>query len=226
MSSNSGFSTIHIGQFNAGDTNDYRGHIQDFRVTIGSNRGYTGTGTGSANFTLPGSVVESSTTFASRSPVGLSAINNAQVDTAQSQFGGASLKVDGVDDALQALFDNTFDASGDFCIEMWARGSGYGSRGKIFATYPHHSSLAASIFVDISGGSTIRCYIDGGNRVTTGTWSNTTWTHIALQRTGTKFELFVGGTRAMDYTQSTPKDYSMDNSASFHLGGTFRNNLQ
>lgn len=59
ISSNTGFSTLHVGQFNSGDANDYRGHIQDLRVTIGSNRGYTGTNTSSANFTLPSSIVES-----------------------------------------------------------------------------------------------------------------------------------------------------------------------
>jgi hypothetical protein len=59
ISSNSGFSVLNVGQFNSGDANDYRGHIQDLKVTIGSNRGYTGTNSGSANFTLPSSIVES-----------------------------------------------------------------------------------------------------------------------------------------------------------------------
>ena len=53
-----GFSTLHLGQFNAGDANDYDGQIQDFRVYVGTNRGYTGTATGSANFTLPSSIIE------------------------------------------------------------------------------------------------------------------------------------------------------------------------
>jgi len=59
VSSNTGFSTLHVGQFNAGDSADFRGNIQDLRVTVGSNRGYTGTNSGSANFTLPSSIVES-----------------------------------------------------------------------------------------------------------------------------------------------------------------------
>lgn len=58
ISSNTGFSTLHVGQFNPSDLNDYRGHIQDLRVTIGNNRGYTGTST-SPNFTLPNSLIES-----------------------------------------------------------------------------------------------------------------------------------------------------------------------
>jgi len=59
VSSNTGFSTLHVGQFNSGDANDFRGHIQDLKVTIGSNRGYTGALPSSANFTLPSSIVES-----------------------------------------------------------------------------------------------------------------------------------------------------------------------
>lgn len=58
-SSNTGFSTLHVGQFNPTDVNDFIGFLQDLRVTIGSNRGYTGTNGSSANFTLPSSIVES-----------------------------------------------------------------------------------------------------------------------------------------------------------------------
>lgn len=58
-SSNTGFSTLHVGQFKSTDPNDFNGHLQDVRVTIGSNRGYTGTSSSSANFTLPSSIVES-----------------------------------------------------------------------------------------------------------------------------------------------------------------------
>ena len=57
-SPNTGFSTLHIGQYDASDPNDYQGFIQDFKVTIGTVRGYTGTNAGSANFTLPGSMIE------------------------------------------------------------------------------------------------------------------------------------------------------------------------
>lgn len=62
VSSNTGFSTLHVGQFSSSDHNDFRGHIQDLRVTIGSNRGYTGTNSSSANFTLPSSIISSWTT--------------------------------------------------------------------------------------------------------------------------------------------------------------------
>jgi len=54
---NTGFTTLHIAQFNSTDANDYNGWIQDLRVTSGSNRGYTGTNSSSANFTLPASII-------------------------------------------------------------------------------------------------------------------------------------------------------------------------
>ncbi len=57
-SGNTGFSTLNVGQFNSGDVNDFQGKLQDLRVTIGSDRGYTGNNSSSANFTLPSSIIE------------------------------------------------------------------------------------------------------------------------------------------------------------------------
>ena len=56
---NTGFTTLHIAQFSSTDENDYNGWIQDLRVYSGTNRGYTGTNSGSANFTLPASIIQS-----------------------------------------------------------------------------------------------------------------------------------------------------------------------
>ena len=58
-SSNTGFSVLHVGQFNSGDNNDYRGFIQDLRVYSGIDKGYTGTDSSNANFTLPSSIIQS-----------------------------------------------------------------------------------------------------------------------------------------------------------------------
>ena len=58
-STDTGFTTLHLGQFNSGDGNDYRGYIQDFRVYVGTNKGYTGTNASAANFTLPTSIIAS-----------------------------------------------------------------------------------------------------------------------------------------------------------------------
>lgn len=80
--SNTGFSTLHVGQFNAGDSNDFLGYIQDLRVYVGTNKGYTGTNTGSANFTLPSSIIEltnSTVANSSITPLGVTSNNNLHV---------------------------------------------------------------------------------------------------------------------------------------------------
>ena len=55
---NTGFSTFHVGAFTASGGANFRGNIADLRVYIGLAK-YSGTDTGSANFTLPSSIIES-----------------------------------------------------------------------------------------------------------------------------------------------------------------------
>lgn len=58
---NTGFTTLYVAQFSTSDNNDYQGWIQDLRVYSGTNKGYTGTNSGSANFTLPSSIIDTIT---------------------------------------------------------------------------------------------------------------------------------------------------------------------
>jgi hypothetical protein len=41
ISSNTGFTDLHVGQFNAGDLYDFRGYIQDLRVYVGTSKNFT-----------------------------------------------------------------------------------------------------------------------------------------------------------------------------------------
>lgn len=45
VSSNTGFTNLHVGQFNAGDLYDFDGYIQDLRVYVGTSRVYTSSST-------------------------------------------------------------------------------------------------------------------------------------------------------------------------------------
>ena len=58
VSSNTGFNTLHVGEFNGGDANCFRGQMNDLRVYIGVAK-YSGTNSGSANFTLPSAIISS-----------------------------------------------------------------------------------------------------------------------------------------------------------------------
>jgi hypothetical protein len=51
---------------------------------------------------------------------------NAQIDTAQSKFGGASGLFDGTGDYLTVTHATDFDFAGDFTIDMWMRHNNVG----------------------------------------------------------------------------------------------------
>jgi hypothetical protein len=57
-----------------------------------------------------------------RAPKGISAVGNAQIDTAQSKFGGSALLCDGTGDYVMSPAGSHFDfGTGDFTIEYWIR---------------------------------------------------------------------------------------------------------
>ena len=67
---------------------------------------------------------DGSTTFVDSSPSGktVTAVGNAQIDTAQYKFGGASGLFDGNGDYLSVPdSDDWYFGTGDFTIDAWAR---------------------------------------------------------------------------------------------------------
>ena len=96
--SNTGFDDLHIGQFNAGDSNDFQGQIQDLRVYQGTNKGYTGTDTGARNFVIPGPIKKVYPQMPS-----VTAHGDAKVQTSNSKFGGGSVALDGTGDNLRVF---------------------------------------------------------------------------------------------------------------------------
>ena len=208
LSSNTGFSTIHIGQFNAGDNNDFQGHIQDFRVTIGSNRGYTGTGTGTANFTLPGSIVETfaaaAAAAAPRTAKTVTASGDAQVSTAQSKFSGASLYSDGVTDYLTVTADPDFVmGSNDFTLEAWVRpaSTGVGSGDQIISKWSGSNGYSFGLtYGTTSPKNNIRALINDTSgirsfQVISNPLTEDAWNHVALVVESGTLALYANGNR-------------------------------
>ena len=126
---------------------------------------------------------------------------NAQIDTAQSKFGGASGLFDGSGDYLSTPANEDFNfGSGDFTIEGRIRFNAYNNittYGFLFERYTDANNfICCEIsgaspkqlrFVAKSGGNTVADYSYG--------WSaNTnTWYHIAYVRNGTNFYMFIDG---------------------------------
>ena len=197
VSSNTGFTTLHLGQFGASDHNDYRGHIQDFRIYSGTNKGYTGTSTTVANFAVPDSVI----LIAERTAKTVTASGNAQISTAQSKFGGASLLLDGTTDYIQVDSAELAVGTGDFTFECFARVVDSSNFMLFDQTNPTGSTNGLSIWLG-SGG--LNVYSGGWIVQTLGTIANNTWYHIAVSLdSSNNLKAFINGTQIGSTTTFT-----------------------
>ena len=124
----------------------------------------------------------------------VTAYGDAQVDTAYSQFGGASAYLDGTGDYLEIENDFLFGTSDDFTIEFWykkhttntteqlASNRGSYTTGHWYMQFDHTTD---KIQWGVFGAAAQR---------STSTFDDTNWHHVALVRDSSVFELFVDGT--------------------------------
>ena len=151
-----------------------------------------------------------------RTAVTVNAAGSTQLNTTQSQFGGASALFDGSADYLY-FTDNNWDLSGDFTIEVWVYQTYQGSNQKVMdfrgitGSNPGADtgvSLGSAILIDVNPSGELRCFFNGVNRSSAGTGSipANAWTHIAVQRSNGTVNLWINGTRYVDYPVSN--DYS------------------
>lgn len=144
-----------------------------------------------------------STTFtdSSPSPKTITAVGNAQVSTAQSKFGGASLLLDGSGDNLSVPDSDAFYLPGDFTVECfvyalsWSGNSGYV---QLMGQWPV-ADFAPLIPYFLNGVPSIAASSNQSSWdiLNTGTGSaipTSTWTHVAWVRSGNKWSVYVDGT--------------------------------
>tara|TARA_E500000081_G_scaffold155532_2_gene197369 strand:- start:8173 stop:11010 length:2838 start_codon:yes stop_codon:yes gene_type:complete len=223
VSSNTGFSTLHVGQFNGSDNNNFRGNMQDLRVYIGSDNSYSGTNASNKNFPLPKSILQ-------KQPKGLEFIaeGNAQIDTSTSQFGGSSLLLDGSGDYIQhkgSTDSETFHMQGAFTMELWYKpesdtgdataalatiGTGDGDTNYSVGLFHRNFDMKPQIvFCPFSESDSSRqsIFVIGGSAV-----SANTWNHIAMASDGSSFSCWLNGTRMNNtsFTGTAPLTYGSD----------------
>lgn len=142
---------------------------------------------------------DASTTFTDNSSGGktVTANGNAQIDTAQSKFGGASGLFDGTGDYLSAADSaDWYFATGDFTIETFIRFNSVSGNQSIYSQFV---DLDNRIQVRFLGATTALSLFVRTGAVTTisagATWapSTGTWYHVALTRSGTTFRFFADG---------------------------------
>jgi hypothetical protein len=168
----------------------------------------------SISLLLHGNGTNGSTTIPDNSPTPktVTAVGNAQISTAQSKFGGASLLFDGTGDYLTVPDNADFEfGSGNFTAEAWVYpvaspdqpiimgqwdgvGGGTGLSWVLILSNNASRNLRFILSTDGSGAVT--------NSISSSPLTLNAWSHVALVRSGDVFTAYLNGTSAVSYTIS------------------------
>lgn len=163
----------------------------------------TNNGTGFNSYTLTangGVATAQGPQYAARLQKTITAVGNAQIDTAQSKFGGASGQFDGSGDYLTLGASGDFNfGSGDFTIEGWIRPTNNLSGYKVFYNHNDNGTDRSWITIQLEN-ATVKSWAT----TSTGSWniysdlswgtvSLDTWYHIALVRDGNTMRAYKDG---------------------------------
>lgn len=150
-----------------------------------------------------------STTFADETGRAWTGSGNAQISTAQSQFGGASLLLDGSGDWIQTT--SNVDAfrfgTSNFTVEGWFRTSA--SDRTLVDFYTPTTVYTWQLYIDSSGRP--QWYTSDGIQAillatSSASINDGNWHHVAVSRAGNTLRIFVDGTQTASVTDNT--DYT------------------
>ena len=158
---------------------------------------------------LHGDGTNGSTTIVDSSPTPktVTAVGNAQISTAQSKFGGASIKFDGSGDYLTTPGSSDFSpGSGDFTAETWFyldKNPGFSNnfyRSILLSSYSVNGGSATGLTLQLRGTETAYTSVavgDGDTAVINSslTISQNGWHHIAFTKSGSDCRLFFNGSQ-------------------------------
>jgi hypothetical protein len=167
---------------------------------------------------LHGNGTNGSTTItdSSLTPKTVTAFGNAQISTAQSKFGGASIAFDGDGDYLTTPDTGGFRFGiGDYTVEAWIYQTARSSfAGGITGNGFYDGTKDNGWNLDVNSSGVLRFYSSATGLatelVTSGATliSLNTWTHVAAARSGNTLSLYINGTSRGSVTSANNENWS------------------
>jgi hypothetical protein len=157
-------------------------------------------GFGSVSLLLHGDGTNGSTTIidSSPSPKTVTAVGNAQISTAQSKFGGASIAFDGTGDYLTTPSNSSIHVLGsDFTLEAWIRTNAAQNDFTILSTYNDAGSNTVGYIVRLTS-TAFRWFVGKGGPSSvvedrTFAFTSGQWYHIAVTSSSNVGRIFIDG---------------------------------
>jgi len=159
---------------------------------------------------LHGDGANGSTTIvdSSPSPKTVTPVGNAQISTAQSKFGGASIAFDGNGDYLSANDGDLVLGTGSFTVEAWVYLSSAGGYQAIVGSRPD-SALYTDAWTLAVGPSREFVFFTNDFIVNSGQITLSQWSHLVVARDGSFVRGFINGqqvgstaTNSQNFTRS------------------------
>ncbi len=181
---------------------------------------------GNVAYVLAMDGAQGSTTIVDPRPAAFTAGTGVSLDTTTPKFGSASAKFTGIAGATTTATSAVTPSTGDFTFETWvylsgwAQGSNVNNGVLVSAGVPGSNltwqfgikrSTNALYFVPGSGAAWGTAVYSSNNAVPL-----TTWTHVALVRTGTTLKMFANGTQVYSGTQAS---FGGSSAGSVYVGG-------
>ncbi len=176
---------------------------------------------------------DASTTFTDESGKTWTAYGDAQIDTAQSKFGGASGVFDGINDYIETPdHDDFYLAKDNFTIDFWFK-KAVDNVEMVFCGQCSSSGFTydvnnASIVIGIYSNNRIFVMLSTGGTTSTGgayilvyttstSITGTAWRHLAFVRFNGAFSIYIDGVQD-GTTNLWPSDLLNNSSKKFSIG--------